>query len=115
MSDAEGHDGEEQEWDHPRNLRRAGRDARSTEAAREFAFNRACAIVLADGSAESQTPNLLLPVEGWKEGRIYEVAVNGSTRHLRGAQLLRRGDDYVRVTFEWLAGVPEEIEVKGIS
>jgi hypothetical protein len=76
----------------------------SAEAAREFAFNRACAIVLADGSAESQTPNLLLSAEGWKEGRVYEVAVNGSTRHLRGAQLLRRGDDYVRVTFAWLAG-----------
>jgi hypothetical protein len=29
--------------------------------------------------------------------------VNGSTRHLRGVQLLRRGDDYVRVTFESLA------------
>ena len=74
----------------------------SAEAAREFAFNRACAIVLADGSADSQTPNLLLPAEGWKEGRVYEVAVNGSTRHLRGAQLLRRGDDYVRATFEWV-------------
>jgi hypothetical protein len=29
--------------------------------------------------------------------------VNGSTRHLRGVQLLRRGDDYVRVKFEWVA------------
>jgi hypothetical protein len=28
--------------------------------------------------------------------------VNGSTRHLRGVQLLRRGDDYVRVKFEWV-------------
>jgi hypothetical protein len=74
----------------------------SAEAAREFAFNRACAIVLADGSADSQTPNLLLPAEGWKEGRTYEAAVNGSTRHLRAAQLLRRGDDYVRITFEWV-------------
>jgi len=76
----------------------------SAEAAQEFAFNRACAIVLADGSAASQTPNLLVAAEGWKEGRVYEVAVNGSTRQLRGAQLLRRGEDYARVTFEWLAG-----------
>lgn len=74
----------------------------SAEAARQFAFNRACAIVLADGSTESQTPNLLLPAESWKEGRVYEVTVNGSARHLRGAQLLRRGDDYVRVTFAWV-------------
>jgi len=75
----------------------------SAEAAREFAFNRTCAILLADGSTESQTPNLLVAAEGWKEGRVYEVGVNGSTRQLRGAQLLRRGDDYARVTFEWLA------------
>jgi hypothetical protein len=75
----------------------------SAEAAREFAFNRSCAIVLADGSTESQTPNLLLPAESWKEGRVYEAALNGSARHLRGVQLLRRGDDYVRVTFEWVA------------
>src|SRR5215207_771877 len=37
MSDAEGHDGENQERDHQANLRRAGVPARSTEAAREFA------------------------------------------------------------------------------
>ena len=74
----------------------------SAEAARQFAFNRACAIVLDDGSEASRTPNLLLPAESWKEGRVYEVALNGSTRHLRGVQLLRRGDDYVRVTFEWV-------------
>lgn len=78
-------------------------NAFSAEAAREFAFNRARAIVLDDGSAASQTPNLLLPADSWKEGRLYEAALNGSTRHLRGVQLLRRGDDYVRVTFESLA------------
>ena len=78
-------------------------NAFSAEAAREFAFNRARAIILADGSAASQTPNLLLPPESWKEGRVYEAGVNGSTRHLRGVQLLRRGDDYVRATFESLA------------
>ncbi|HEY7241303.1 MAG TPA: hypothetical protein VH600_19175 [Burkholderiales bacterium] len=77
-------------------------NAFSAEAAREFAFNRASAILLADGSAESHTPNLLLPAESWKEGRVYEVSVNGSTRRLRGMQLLRRGDDYARVTFEWV-------------
>ena len=74
----------------------------SAEAARQFAFNRACAIVLDDGAEASRTPNLLLPAESWKEGRVFEANLNGSTRHLRGLQLLRRGDDYVRVTFEWL-------------
>ena len=77
-------------------------NAFSAEAAREFAFNRARAIIVSDGSAESQTPNLLLPPESWKEGRVYEATLNGSTRRLRGVQLLRRGDDYVRVTFEWV-------------
>lgn len=77
-------------------------NAYSEQAAREFAFNRACAIVLDDGSEASRTPNLLLPAESWKEGRVYEATLDGSTRHLRGAQLLRRGDDYVRVTFEWV-------------
>ena len=75
----------------------------SAEAARQFAFNRACAIVLDDGAEASRTPNLLLPAESWKEGRVFEANLNGSTRHLRGLQLLRRGDDYVRVTFEWVA------------
>jgi hypothetical protein len=74
----------------------------SAEAARQFAFNRACAIVLDDGSEASRTPNLLLSAESWKEGRVYEVSLNGSTRHLRGVQLLRRGDDYVRIAFEWV-------------
>ena len=74
----------------------------SAEAARQFAFSRACAIVISDGSSQSQTPNLLLPADSWKDGRVYEVMVNGTTRHLRSAQLLRRGDDYVRVTFKWV-------------
>jgi hypothetical protein len=76
----------------------------SEESARQFAFNRTQAIILSDGSsAESQTPNLLLPPESWKEDRVYEAAVGQSTRYLHGVQLLRRGDDYVRATFEWVA------------
>ena len=46
--------------------------------------------------------NLVLAPESWKEGRVYETTVDGSARRLRGARLLRRGDDYARVTFEWV-------------
>lgn len=77
----------------------------SAEAARQFAFDRVCAIILSDGSAASPEPNLLLPPESWKEGRIYEATVKGSARYLRGVRLMRRGDDYVRATFEWVAQV----------
>ena len=77
-------------------------NAHSEQAAREFAFNRARAIVLADDPAASQTANLLIAPENWKEGRLYEATVDGSARRLRGVRLLRRGDDYARVTFQWV-------------
>ena len=77
-------------------------NAYSQRAAREFAFDRACAIILSEGAALPEKPNLLLPAESWKPGRIYEATVNGTTRYLRGVQLLRRGEDYVRAAFEWV-------------
>lgn len=77
----------------------------SEETARQFDFNRVRAIILSDGSAATQRPNLLLPPESWKEGRLYEATVGGAARYLRGVQLRQRGDDYVRATFEWVAQV----------
>jgi hypothetical protein len=76
----------------------------SEKSAREFAFERMQAIILSDGSSEgSQKPNFLLPAKGWKEERLYEATIGQSVRQLRGVQLLRRGEDYVRATFEWVA------------
>jgi hypothetical protein len=75
----------------------------SEASSRQFAFNRVRAIILADGSDGGQAANLLLPSEGWKEGRVYEATVGESSRYLRAVQLLRRGEDYVRATFEWVA------------
>jgi hypothetical protein len=75
----------------------------SEETARQFAFNSVRAITLSDGSAAAQRPDLLVPPEGWKEGRIYEAAAGGAARYLRSVQLRQRGDDYVRATFEWVA------------
>jgi hypothetical protein len=74
-------------------------DGISEETARQFSFNNVRAIILSDGSATSHPPNMLLPPESWKEGRVFEVT--SDARYLRGARLLRQGDDYVRATFDW--------------
>lgn len=76
----------------------------SNAASRQFALGSVRSIILADGAENSQPPNLLLPPESWKEGRIYEVQGDGNPRYLRGLQVVRRGDDYVRATFEWVPG-----------
>lgn len=82
-----------------------GEDGAFTEASsRQFAFNGVRAIILTDGSGGAQTSTLLLPSENWKEGRIYEATIGDAPRYLRGLQALRRGEDYVRATFEWVAG-----------
>jgi hypothetical protein len=78
----------------------------SEATARQFDFNRVRAIMLADRSdrsAAAQKPNLLVPPESWKEGRLYETTGEGAARLLRSVQLRQRGDDYVRATFEWVA------------
>jgi hypothetical protein len=82
-----------------------GEEGVFTEAsARQFAFNEVHAIILSDGSDGAQKPNLLLPPDSWKEGRIYETTTGKTSRHLRGLQTVRRGIDYVRATFEWVPG-----------
>jgi hypothetical protein len=74
----------------------------SEDAARQFSFPSVRAIIVSDGAAGSQKANFLLGPDHWQEGRVYEGTVAGSVRHLRGLQLLRRADDYVRATFEWV-------------
>jgi len=72
-------------------------------SSRQFAQNRVHAVILSDGAEPSQPPNLLLSPETWKEGRVYEVQAAEGVRYLRGLQLVRRGGDYVRATFEWVS------------
>ena len=50
----------------------------SGEAARQFDFNRVRAIIVSDGAAGSQAANMLLAPDGWKEGRVYELASDGA-------------------------------------
>lgn len=70
------------------------------QAARQFSYAGVQAIIVADGTGKPQ-PNLLLPPDAWKEGRAFELASEAGTRQLRCGRMLRRGDDYVRSTFEW--------------
>jgi len=80
-------------------------DSAFTDASsRQFAGNTVHAIFLSDGAEGSQPSNLLLPPEEGKEGRIYEVQAKDALRYLRALQTVRRGDDYVRATFEWVSG-----------
>jgi hypothetical protein len=75
----------------------------SDASSRQFAAGGTKAVILADGATGAQPANLLLAPEQWKEGRLYEVQDEGGTRLLRGLQAVRRGDDYVRATFEWVS------------
>jgi hypothetical protein len=70
---------------------------------REFEGHTLRAVILADGSTGVQA-NLLVAPGDWQEGRVYELQTNDTVRRLRGLQVVRRGDDYVRATFEWVAG-----------
>jgi hypothetical protein len=84
-------------------IEQRGVDGVSEKAAQQFAFSNVRAIILSDGSTGSQKANFLLPPEHWEGGRVYEGTVAGTVRHLHSLQLLRRGDDYVRASFEWVS------------
>jgi hypothetical protein len=71
-------------------------------SAGSFAYDYVNAIFLEDVSQTSGKPTVLLPLEGWKAGRVYEVTMAGSARYLRPLQLLKRGEDYARVACEWM-------------
>jgi hypothetical protein len=67
-----------------------------------FAFFAANAILLTDVAQLDGKSSLLLPPIAWSQGRVYDAMVGGPLRSLRVLQLLRKGEDYVRVAFEWL-------------
>jgi hypothetical protein len=75
----------------------------SNASSRQFAAGGTNAVILADGTPGAPPANLLLPPGQWKEGRLYEAQDEGATRLLRVLQAVRRGDDYVRATFEWVS------------
>jgi len=78
-------------------------DGAVTEAAaRQFGAGGVKVVILADGGDGAQPANLLVPSDHWSAGRVYELQEAGAPRHLRGAQVVRHGEDFVRVTFEWV-------------
>jgi hypothetical protein len=87
-----------------RTVRDKDDEAMSEAASRQFAFDEVRAIILADGAKGAPPPNLLLPPEAWKEGRVFEVQLDPTPFFVRGLEVVRRGDDYVRATFEWVSG-----------
>jgi hypothetical protein len=80
----------------------------SDAASRAFAFAGVNAVIVADGADGAQPANMMLPANNWKEGRIYELQAQDESRYLRGLQAVRRGDDFVRATFEWVSA-PDEL------
>jgi len=78
-------------------------DAAFTDAsARQFGMSLVRALILADGAEPERPANLMLPPESWADGRVFELQNDAGSRYLRGLQIVRRGDDYVRATFEWV-------------
>ena len=80
-----------------------GEDSAFTNASsRQFGLSAVHAVILAHGTDRAQPPNALLPADHWKAGRIYELQEGQAVRYLRGTQAVRHGEDFVRVTFEWV-------------
>ena len=77
-------------------------------SSRQFVQGSVHAVILSEGAEPSQPPNLLLPPEAWKDGRIFEAQEGDAVRTLRCLKVIRRGGDFVRATFEWLAA-PEQL------
>lgn len=80
----------------------AAKNVVSADAARQFDFKSVRAIIVSDGAGGSQKANFLLPPDSWEEGGVYEASIGGAAHYLRSLQQLRRGDDFVRATFEWV-------------
>lgn len=75
----------------------------SDASARQFGMSLVRAVILADGAEPGRRANFMLPPEGWVEGHVYELQSDAAApRYLRALQVVRRGEDYVRATFEWV-------------
>lgn len=80
-----------------------GEDRVFTEAsAKQFGVSLVRVLILADGAEPGRQANFMLPPESWAEARVFELQSDAGSRHLRGLQIVRRWDDYVRATFEWV-------------
>lgn len=88
-------------------------------SSRQFAAGSVNAVILADGADAAQPPNLVLPADQWKPGRVYEATGDGAKRYLRALKAVRQGEDFVRATFEWVTPpeptIPVAVPGPGLS
>ena len=73
----------------------------SDAASRTFGMSSVNVVVVDDGTDSAKPPNMLVPIDHWKPGRVYELQEGGEARYLRGTQAIRHGIDFVRAIFEW--------------
>ncbi|HEV3010195.1 MAG TPA: hypothetical protein VGX52_14285 [Burkholderiales bacterium] len=86
-----------------RKVLRKGEDGVFTDAAaKQFGVSLVRALILADGAEPGRPANFMLPPESWAEECVFELQSDAGSRYLHGLQIVRRGDDYVRATFEWV-------------
>jgi len=78
----------------------------SDAASRTFGMSAVNVIIVDDGTHPSKLPNMLVPVDHWKSGRVYELQEGSDSRFLRGTQAIRHGVDFVRAIFEWVSAPP---------
>ena len=67
-----------------------------------FSYRYLDAILLPDASEKLGALHMLLPPDGWKPRRVYEAVAWEPTRFLRIQSLVRHGQGFARVEFEWL-------------
>lgn len=78
----------------------------SDAASRTFGLSAVSVVVVDDGTDSKRPPNMLVPVDHWKSGRVYELQEGNDSRFLRGTQAIRHGVDFVRAIFEWVSMPP---------
>lgn len=81
----------------------SGEDSGFSDAAsRTFGMSAVNVVVIDDGTDSTKPPNMLVPDDHWKSGRVYELQEGSDSRFLRGTQAIRHGVDFVRAIFEWV-------------
>lgn len=88
-----------------RTLRRVfkkGEDRAYTEAAsKQFGMSSVRGLIL--GAEPGKPVDLMLPPDNWAQGRVFELEKDSELHYLGNGRVVRRGDDYVLVTFERVA------------
>ncbi|NIO40393.1 MAG: hypothetical protein GTO41_09470, partial [Burkholderiales bacterium] len=79
----------------------------SDAASKAFGMSAVKVVVVGDGTDPAIPPNILVPLDHWKIGRVFELQEGGSSRYLRMVQAIRHSVDFMRATFEWETSPPK--------